>query len=96
MGGLIPPISMTGNKYHMKIFEVTETKDYKKSHPDAFERGGADAWYNRKPDPHKYVPIKNSDGQKRVDLTDPEEIKAYHAGYDKHIEDYGPGGEKDY
>jgi hypothetical protein len=44
------------------------------------ERGIADGYAGRKPDPHKY--ITNQDGsRKRVQLTDPKEIKQYMAGH---------------
>lgn len=58
MGGIIPPISMTENNYIMRIFEVAQpNKD-----SDPYDRGKADAWYDRPRAPHKYVPIEGSDG----------------------------------
>jgi len=42
-------------------------------------RGAADAWYNRGPNPHKY-PQGTYNGDP-VTLTDPEEIAAYNLAY---------------
>ena len=56
------------------------------SHGSAFDRGSADSYYGRARDPHKYP---NGTGTPpKVKLTDPAEIKAYHAGYD-HNEEHG-------
>lgn len=48
-----------------------------------FDRGGADYWYWRPPVPHKW-PEGTLKGE-RVEAKDmtPEEIEAYHAGYEK-------------
>lgn len=55
---------------------------YPEKHNSPFDRGGADSYYNRPRDPHKWVESK-----KITDLTD-EEIEAYNAGYDEN-EKYG-------
>lgn len=54
-----------------KMVAASITEQTKSPH----DRGGADAWYGRKPDPHKI-----EDG-KRVPLTDKKEIEDYHKGY---------------
>lgn len=65
---------------------------YDKSHNSPYDRGDADAYYGRKPSPHKYVTDKdNPKSSKRVELTDDNEIAAYHAGYSS-----GDTGTKDY
>jgi hypothetical protein len=46
-----------------------------------YDRGGADSYYGRRFDPHKYVSLPNGNRQK-VELTDPAEIAAYKAGYE--------------
>lgn len=68
---------------------------YDTSDGSPYDRGGADAWYGRKENPHKYVASENG-GKRREQLSDPEEIAAYKAGYDEHVKTHGPGGEKDY
>ena len=56
-------------------------------HGDTFDRGGADAYYNRVQCPHKVIDrVKDNRGRyydirvEEVDLT-PEEIEAYEIGY---------------
>lgn len=43
-----------------------------------YDRGASDSYYNRVPQPHKWL---DRLGAKSVPLTDPEEIQEYHAGY---------------
>jgi hypothetical protein len=50
-------------------------------HGGPFDRGGADYYYGRRRHPHKY-PNGTYNGPEVTDLT-PEEIAAYHAGYDQ-------------
>jgi hypothetical protein len=57
-------------------------KVYDESHGSPFDRGSADKWYMRPRHPHKY-PNGTYNGAAVTDLT-PEEIEAYHAGYDSH------------
>ena len=53
---------------------------YDKSHGSPYDRGGADSWYNRPRRPHKGG-VGGDSGERSLDLT-PDEIEAYHAGYD--------------
>ena len=55
-------------------------KMYDARHGGPFDRGSADSYYRRSKDPHYFVGATyNSD--RVTDLT-PEELEAYHAGYD--------------
>lgn len=70
--------------------QVNEEHD--KSHNGPYDRGAADSYYGRKPNPHKWV--ENADGTNtKVALTDPKEIAAYMAGYRENDDrkDYGEG-----
>lgn len=49
-------------------------------HGGPWDRGSADAYYGREKSPHKY-PQGTYNGE-RVKLSDPEELAAYHHGYD--------------
>jgi hypothetical protein len=53
---------------------------YDKKHGSPYDRGGADSWYNRPRQPHKGG-VGGDSGERTLDLT-PDEIAAYHAGYD--------------
>jgi len=53
-------------------------------HGGPYDRGSADSWYSRPKDPHKY-PTGTLNCPKVTDLT-PEELEAYHAGYDENEE----------
>ena len=55
-------------------------------HGGAFDRGAADSYYHRSPDPHYYAEGTGT-SEKITDLT-PEERAAYQAGYD-YNEEYG-------
>ena len=48
-------------------------------HGSLFDRGSADAWYRRKPEPHWY-PQGTGFGERIVNLTS-EEIDEYYKGY---------------
>jgi hypothetical protein len=61
-------------------------KSYEQYHGSPFDRGSADSWYHRSPQPHKGGVGGNS-GPRVTDLT-PAEVEAYHAGYD-HNEQFG-------
>ena len=50
-------------------------------HGSPANRGAADAWYRRSPDPHKYPNGTYNDP--RIQLSDPKEIEAYHRAYDE-------------
>ena len=64
-------------------------KEYDRSHGSPYDRGSADYYYWRAKDPHKYP--NGTGNAPRIELTDPEEIAAYHAGYDNETDrkDYG-------
>lgn len=50
-----------------------------RGHGSPYDRGGADAYYWRQPEPHKYP---NGTGvPPKILLTDPEEIAEYMLGY---------------
>lgn len=51
----------------------------RKRHGGLFDRGSADSYYRRRPDPHWY-PEGTGHGQRITDLT-VEEIEEYYAGY---------------
>lgn len=56
-------------------------------HGQPFDRGGADAYYGRRRDPHWWPEgTYNGDRVEAKDMS-PEEIAAYHAGYDRAIAD---------
>lgn len=66
-------------------------KTYDARHGGAFDRGSADSWYDRGRNPHYYV--GGTGTSDRITTLTPEEIEAYHAGYD-YNEKFG--GKKDY
>ena len=66
------------------------SEEHDRSHGSAYDRGSADAWYHRPKNPHKMV------GNQKVKLTDPADLKAYYAGYEKTAEEEGPWGGKRY
>jgi len=67
-----------------------QNSKYDRTHGGPFDRGGADAWYGRRENPHKII-----DGR-RVSLTDKSEIEAYKAGHDETYKLVGHKGDKDY
>lgn len=60
--------------------EEMKESDYDKSHGSPYDRGAADSYYGRPRRPHKGG-VGGGSGERIEDLT-PEEIKAYHTGYD--------------
>lgn len=62
-------------------------------HGGPYDRGSADSWYRRPPQPHYYVGSTGS--SERIEEADmkPEEVEAYMAGYADNEES---GGHKDY
>ena len=98
LGNLPPEVHWSIMKYlrHPVADIVSQSRRYKlcyyrsmsRKAGDAFDRGGADAYYWREKCPHKVVDrVRDNHGRYydvRVgenDLT-PEEIEAYHIGYD--------------
>ena len=77
------------------MFDVKEKRTvefqgntYTTWHGSPFDRGSADSWYSRAPDPHWYP--EGSYRGERINQSDmtPAEIQAYIAGY-RHNEEYG-------
>lgn len=75
----------------MNAYGEFNGKKYDSRHGGAFDRGSADSWYDRGRNPHYFVGDTHM-SERITDLT-PEEIEAYHAGYD-YNEKFG--GKKDY
>lgn len=63
--------------------EITKVKFngkiYEQQHGNAFDRGSADSYYDRAPNPHKGGVGGNSGP--RTDKLSAAEVEAYHAGY---------------
>jgi hypothetical protein len=55
-------------------------------HGSPYDRGSADSYYRRKRSPHYYV--GDTGTSERINLKDmtPDEVEAYHAGYDDNEE----------
>jgi hypothetical protein len=62
------------------IRAITGPQFERKRHGSLFDRGSADSYYGRGPDPHWY-PQGTGNGAKVTDLT-PAECEEYAAGYD--------------
>jgi hypothetical protein len=60
-------------------------------HGGPWDRGAADSYYRRPRNPHKYH--RGNEHLGTAKLTDPEEIRAYHAGFDENERD---GNHKDW
>lgn len=54
-----------------------------KSHGSAYDRGGADAYYRRTPDPHKYPNGTYNEPRIPKEQLTPEEIEAYWYAFNK-------------
>lgn len=90
-----------GLRHPISWKENAVEEEYDQSHNGPYDRGRADSYYGRRPNPHKW--IDNSDGTRsKVELTDPKEIEAYKAGYRDNDdfkdwgEDIGEGGDPSY
>jgi hypothetical protein len=57
-------------------------KVYEQKHGGAFDRGAADSYYHRPRDPRMYPNGTYNPPRIEMSLMSPEEIDAYHAGYD--------------
>jgi hypothetical protein len=68
------------------MFKSDITK-FDTGHGSPFDRGSADSYYNRSPNPHKGGSGGSMGWDRITDLT-PAEVEAYYAGYD-HNEQYG-------
>lgn len=79
----LPPYEKSGG-----VNEGSRTDKYDDSHGSPFDRGHSDAYYGRSKNPHRWV---DGDHDKEVELTNPSDIEAYHAGYDSCTDskDYG-------
>jgi len=56
-----------------------ESSHYDQSHGSFFDRGSADSWYSRPRDPHRGG-VGGVSGP-RIEARNPQDIEAYHAGY---------------
>ena len=65
---------------------ITGPQFDRKRHGSLFDRGSADSYYSRPPQPHWYP--QGSYNSPAVETRTPAEIQEYHAGYD-HNEQYG-------
>ena len=70
---------------------MTLTNDVTKGHGSPFDRGGADSYYMRFPEPH-YYPQGTYNGERVTDLT-PAQLSEYNLGY---AENEAAGDYKDY
>jgi hypothetical protein len=59
---------------------------YQQQHGNWFDRGSADSYYGRRPNPHRGGVGGNSGP--RIEASEPSEVEAYMAGYD-YNEQYG-------
>ncbi len=66
---------------------------YDDSHGSPFDRGSADSYYHRARNPHRGGVGGDSGPRIEMSLLSPEEINAYHAGYDFNEE---CGGKKEW
>jgi hypothetical protein len=64
------------------MIDYEATKRYDQAHGGAFDRGAADSWYSRGRNPHMYPNGTGNLPKIEMSLMSPEEIEAYHAGYD--------------
>lgn len=60
---------------------IAETK-YDTRHGGPYDRGSADSYYGRPRNPHLYAGATATSPRIEMSLMSPEEIDAYHAGYD--------------
>jgi len=63
-------------------------KVFDERHGGAFDRGSADSYYGRHPDPHYYVGATSMSERITEEHMSPEALEAYRAGYD-YNEQYG-------
>jgi hypothetical protein len=68
------------------IYGEYKGKSYESSHGSFFDRGSADSYYGRPRSPHRGG-VGGMSGE-RIEAVTPEELEAYHAGYD-HNEEFG-------
>ena len=66
---------------------------YDKTHGSPYDRGSADSYYGRPRNPHFYPNGTGNDPRIPLNMMAPEEIEAYHAGYDDNERD---GNKKDW
>ena len=64
----------------MNYTEAREaSKVYDQKHGSFWDRGSADSYYGRPRDPHRGG--VGGDSGPRIEATEPDELEAYHAGY---------------
>jgi len=66
---------------------------YDTTYGGPFDRGSADSWYRRPRSPHYYKGATYASQRIPVEQMTPQEIKAYHAGYDSNE---ATGGHKEW
>ncbi len=71
----------------MSLREI-DGKVFDERHGGAFDRGSADSYYGRQPDPHYYVGATSFSERITEEQMTPEALEAYRAGYD-YNEQYG-------
>lgn len=74
-----------------KLIQVLRGPQFSRSHGSLYDRGSADSYYGRMPDPHWY-PEGTGHGIKVVELNDVE-VAEYMAGYEDNEKS---GDKKDY
>lgn len=61
-------------------------KKYSNRHGGPFDRGSADAFYRRPRSPHYFVGATYATDEIREENMTPEEVEAYHAGFDWQVD----------
>ena len=62
------------------------TSEYDERHGGAYDRGSADAYYSRPRIPHMFAGATSMSPRIPEANMTPEEIQAYHAGYDQTVQ----------
>ena len=75
-------------EYTHRDNELGKYKAHKK-HGGAYDRGAADAWYSRYPEPHSYPNGTGTEPKIEREAMSAEELEAYWAGYIIHEADPG-------
>ena len=75
-------------EYTRRDNELGAYKEHKK-HGGAYDRGAADAWYSRYPEPHQYPNGTGTEPKIERDAMSALEVEAYWAGYIIHEADPG-------
>ena len=74
-------IAMLSTEEQLEIVQALRGSQFqRKRHGSLFDRGSADSYYGRTPNPH-YGGVGGTSGP-RVDVTDPASVAEYMAGYE--------------